>query len=128
MHLSEFYITTDILGGHDRRTLRTYSKSSVAYCRTRRSIHLLFLRSCSCRARNARQVRGDKCTVQPEHIFTLLQGAMPLAWTSISEIKGRKVSRTKSNLDLTVIACSVGGIFDLVDIVRNVNHGRGVEP
>jgi hypothetical protein len=61
-------------------------------------------------------------------IFTLLQGAMPLAWTSISEIKGRKVSCTKSNLDPTVIACSVGGIFDLVDIVRSVNHGHGVEP
>jgi MFS family permease len=60
-------------------------------------------------------------------IFILLQGVMPLVWTSISEIKGRKVSRTKLRLDL-VIACSVGGIFGLVDLIHSVIHGRSVEP
>ena len=61
-------------------------------------------------------------------IFILLQGGMPLAWTSISEIKGRKVSHIKRSLDLTIIARPVGGIFGLVDLVHGVIRGRSVEP
>ena len=44
-------------------------------------------------------------------VFILLQGAMPLAWTAISEVKGRKVSRTKSHLGLTIIACSAQVVY-----------------
>ena len=60
-------------------------------------------------------------------VFILLQGAMPLAWTAISEVKGRKVSQTKSNLGLTIIP-SAGSIPDLVDFVHGIICGRSIEP
>jgi hypothetical protein len=61
-------------------------------------------------------------------VFILLQGAMPLAWTAISEVKGRKVSRSKSNLGLTIIPCSADGILGLVDLVHCIICGRSIEP
>ena len=61
-------------------------------------------------------------------VFILLQGAMPLAWTAISEVKGRKVSRAKSILDLTIISCLVGGVSCLIGHVHCVVCGCRTKP